>query len=114
MNSRYTLTYLWVNPPRVARSGENKPGDKDLREHRLLQASMSSSSFEFQVRGHWGLNYEEKLSYQLWQGKAWVIDYSRQGNWAQFKQKGGLQKKTPLQAEIGFLGSPSLSGGYGK
>ena len=63
-------------------SGENKLGDEELREHHLLQASMASSSFEVQVRGNLGLNYEEKASYQVWQGKARVIDYSRQGNWA--------------------------------
>ena len=30
----------------VVGSGENKPGDEDLREHHLLQASMASSRFE--------------------------------------------------------------------
>ena len=85
-----------------------------MREHHLLQASMDSSSFEVQVIGNLGLNYEEKASYQVWQGKAWVIDYSRQGNLGTIQEKRGGYRKMPLQAEIGFLGSPSSSGGYGK
>ena len=95
-------------------SGEDKPGDANLREHHLLQDSMASSRFGVQVSENLGLNYGEKSSYQVWQGKAWAIGHSRQANWTQFKQKGGGCRKMPLQAENGLLDSPSSSGGYGK